>query len=140
MIGHAVCTAHQGKHGVIDGRCWLPARERPRPFRWRFTRCETCGLELDIRTEVRTGRSDTLLAGTDTPHRHEPPIRVALDPDDLADAIVRASRAARQERQPAPQTTAPVAVAPVAQTPMLVAEEGEIPSVAVWTPDGDGVG
>lgn len=100
MTGHAVCTAHQGKHGVFDGHCFIPARERPQPFRWRFTRCETCGLELDIRTEVRTGQSVTLLAGADTPHRHEPPITVTLDPDDLADAIVRASRAARQERQP----------------------------------------
>lgn len=103
MQGQAVCTAHQGRHGVVDGACWLPARERPQPFRWRFVRCETCGVELDIRTEVRTGQSVTLLAGTDTPHRHEPPIRVALDPDDLAEAIVRASRAARQERQIQPQ-------------------------------------
>lgn len=102
MDGYAVCTEHQGRHGLVNGGCWLPARERPQPFRWRFSRCEQCGVELDIRTEVRTGQSVTLLAGTDTVHRHEPPITVRLDSDELADAIVRARRAARQERQPQP--------------------------------------
>lgn len=139
MQGQAVCTAHQGRHGIVNDACWLPARDRPQPFRWRFVRCETCGVELDIRTEVRTGQSVTLVAGTDTPHRHEPPIRVALDPDDLADAIVRASRAARQERQPQ-QTTASVAAGPVATASPQDVAHGEIPAVAVWSPDEDGVG
>lgn len=102
MSGWTVCTAHSGAHGVVGGRCWIPAREQPQPFRWRFTHCERCGASVDVRTEVRTGESITLSAGTDTPHWHEPPIRVALDPDDLADAIVRASRAARQERTERP--------------------------------------
>lgn len=104
MIGHTVCTAHQGRHGVVDGRCWIPAREQPQPFRWRFTHCERCWASVDVRTEVRTGESITLSAGTDTPHWHEPPLTVSLDPAELAEAIVAASRAARQERQPVLQT------------------------------------
>lgn len=103
MVGHAVCTAHQGKHGVSDGRCVLVGAEVRRPFTFKASVCQTCGFAVDIRRCSVTGVAETLCAGTDTPHRHEPPIRVALDPDDLADAIVRASRSARQERQPQPQ-------------------------------------
>lgn len=103
MTVTAKCTPHEGRHGVdYMGRCFVPARDRRdrQPYRWRFVTCETCGVSLDIRTDRVSGASETLLAGTDRPHRHEPPITVALDPEALASAIVAASRAARQERAP----------------------------------------
>lgn len=140
MVGHAVCTAHAGRHGVYEGRCVLVGAEVRRPFTFRAGgNCGTCGVELDLRYERGKRSAVALLAGTDTPHGHST-VAVDLDADTLAEAIVRASRAARQERQPHPQTPAHVAVAPVAQTPVAVAGEGEIPSVAVWSPDEDGVG
>lgn len=76
----------------------------PRPFRWRFTRCERCGSDLDIRIDNATNVAETLTAGTDRPHRHDPAVVVTFDQDALAEAIVAASRAARKERQTA-QTT-----------------------------------
>lgn len=107
MDGYAVCTAHQGKHGVSDGRCVLMGAEVRRPFTFKAAVCQTCGFAVDIRRCTVTGVAETLCAGTDTPHRHETPIAVTLDPDDLAEAIVRASRAARQERQPQQTPQAP---------------------------------
>ncbi len=140
MGGGTVCTAHAGRHGVYEGRCVLMGAEVPRPFTFRpGGRCGTCGVELDLRYERGKRSAVALLAGTDTPHGHST-VAVDLDADTLAEAIVRASRAARQERQPHPQTPAPVAVAPVAQAPAALAGGGEIPSVAVWSPDEDGVG
>lgn len=140
MSGHAVCTAHNGRHGVYEGRCVLMGAEVPRPFTFRpGGRCGTCGVELDLRYERGKRSAVTLLAGTDTPHGHST-LSVDLDADTLAEAIVRASRTARQERQPQPQQGA-VAAAPVQQAnhPVRQPVPDAIPAVAVWTPS-DGVG
>jgi hypothetical protein len=71
-------------------------------------------MQLDYRTDNKTGVTETLEYGTDREHRHAPALEVSLDPDALADAIVRASRAARQERQqPSAQPPQPTPTAPV---------------------------
>jgi hypothetical protein len=119
----------------------MMGRAVPRPYTFRFGTCERCGRAVDYRTEVRTGQSVTLLAGTDTPHRHEPPIVVQLDPEQLAEAIVSASRAARearsQPRETAPASVEPQAAMPAPQTRQRPPETtGEIHGVAVVRPTG----
>lgn len=105
MSGHAVCTAHQGRHGVLDGRCVLMGADVPRPFTFRPGGvCADCGASLDVMRARGERRAMVVLAGTTTPHRCRRPA-VDLDADTLAEAIVRASRAARQDRPPQqPQT------------------------------------
>lgn len=94
------CTAHAGRHGVYEGRCVLVGAEVPRPFTFRAGgNCGVCGAEIDLRYERGKRSAVVLLSGTDTPHGHSQAV-VALDADELAAAIVSASRAARSERQP----------------------------------------
>lgn len=144
MNGHAVCTAHQGRHGVYEGRCVLMGADVPRPFAFRDGgHCGVCGVALDLRYERGKRSAVVLLAGTDTPHGHSP-AHVSLDADELAAAIVAASRAARGERQPPHRAPAAPQVASAVSQPTRQVEAGvavgEIPSVAVWSPgDGDGV-
>ena len=104
------CKRHDGKHQDVHGQCvhWgAPAALRP-------GHCPEagCGAEVMRRLDLSNGRVTTLEAGSDLPHHHAPPIRVELDPETLASAIVSASRAARQERQPTPVT-------PEQQTPYV---------------------
>jgi hypothetical protein len=66
--------------------------------------------------DLRDGRIRMLEAGGDNEHRHAAPIRVELDPQQLADAIVTASRAARQDRKSEQ--------APTPQDPTLRTSEG----------------
>lgn len=94
------CTEHHGRHGLSDGRCVLVGSEVPRPFVFRDGgHCGVCGVALDVRFTRGQRERTVLLAGTDTPHGHSQPA-VSLDADELAAAIVRASRATRQELQP----------------------------------------
>lgn len=123
MSGAAVCTAHHGRHGTYLGQCVLTGREVPRPFAFRpGGYCPTCGVALDVRRERGSRQSVALLAGTDTPHGHAQPT-VALDAAELAEAIVLASRAARQERQQ-PQRRDPEPIDP--QSTM----SGRVPAVS----------
>lgn len=137
------CTEHHGRHGLSDGRCVLVGSEVPRPFVFRDGgHCGVCGVALDVRFTRGQRERTVLLAGTDTPHGHSQAV-VALDADELAAAIVSASRASRSERQPHRAADSPQ-LAPSVTQPQRQAEAvaagGEIPSVAVWSPgDGDGV-
>ena len=104
------CKRHDGKHQDVHGQCvhWgAPAALRP-------GHCPEagCGAEVMRRLDLSNGRVTTLEAGSDLPHQHGAPIRVELDPETLASAIVSASRAARQERQHTPVT-------PEQQTPYV---------------------
>lgn len=100
MAMYGACTAHQGRHGVYEGRCVLVGAEVPRPFTFRAGgNCGACGAEIDLRYERGKRSAVVLLSGTDTPHGHSQAV-VALDADELAAAIVSASRASRSERQP----------------------------------------
>ncbi len=143
MVGHAVCTAHAGRHGVYEGRCVLVGAEVRRPFTFRAGgNCGVCGAEIDLRYERGKRTAAVLVAGTDTPHGHSQAV-VALDADELAAAIVSASRASRSERQPHRAADSPQLATAVTQPQRqaeAVAAGGEIPSVAVWSPgDGDRV-
>lgn len=105
------CKRHDGKHQDVHGQCvhWgAPAALRP-------GHCPEagCGEEVMRRLDLSSGRVTTLEAGSDLPHTHTAPIRVELDPDAIAYAIVSASRMARQER---PQQ---VNVQPEQQTPYI---------------------
>ncbi len=143
MAMYGACTAHAGRHGVYEGRCVLVGAEVPRPFTFRAGgNCGVCGAEIDLRYERGKRSAVVLLSGTDTPHGHSQAV-VGLDADELAAAIVAASRAARSERQPQRVSAAPqlasAATRPTRQ-PEADVTVGEIPSVAVWSPgDGDGV-
>lgn len=80
-IGLAVCVAHRGAHQVYLGGCHALPPQRP-PYTVPLRAC-------------RVDPSCRLADGT---HTHAVTSRVDLDPDALADAIVRASRAVRAER------------------------------------------
>lgn len=104
------CKRHDGKHMDVHGQCvhWgAPAALRP-------GHCPEagCGAEIMRRYDLSNGRVTTVEAGNDLPHTHTAPIRVELDPESLAYAIVSASRMARQERQP-------TSVTPEQQTPYM---------------------
>lgn len=142
MSGYAVCTAHHGRHGVWAGQCVLTGREVRRPFTFRAATCERCGFAVDIRRCVVTGVAETLCAGTDTPHRHPDPIVVTLDPEQLAEAVVSASRAARSDAQrhaqPREAHTAPTEPRPSISAPQTRQEdssERQIHGVAVVRPE-----
>jgi hypothetical protein len=136
------CVLHEGRHLYVRGFCVSPGRR----YAYRYGRCadDGCGVEVCNRLDVLSGRSEALDAGTDLPHRHLPPVRVELDEERLAAAIVAASRATRAERRatstqtspdssdrpPAPPGSAPgIEAAAVAHTP--------IPTVTVWSPGPD---
>ncbi len=137
------CDAHHGRHGTYLGGCVLMGSEAPRPFTFRAGgNCGVCGVEIDLRYERGKRTAAVLVAGTDTPHGHSQAV-VALDADELAAAIVSASRASRSERQPHRAADSPQLATAVTQPQRqaeAVAAGGEIPSVAVWSPgDGDRV-
>lgn len=91
------CEAHHGRHGTYMGRCVLVGGELSRPFTFRDGgHCGVCGVQLDLRYERGRRHAAVLVAGTDTPHGHSSP-SVSLDATELAEAIVLASRAARQQ-------------------------------------------
>lgn len=106
------CVKHNGRHLDVHGQCVHPGA----PYALRPGVCPEAGCRADImrRLDLSSGRADILEAGSDQPHTHAAPIRVELDPEQLAAAIVSASRAARQERQPQPPQ--PVAMHP--QSPL----------------------
>ncbi len=94
------CDAHHGRHGTYLGRCVLVGSEAPRPFTFRAGgNCGACGAEIDLRYERGKRSAVVLLSGTDTPHGHSQAAG-ALDAHELAEAIVLASRAARQAAAP----------------------------------------
>lgn len=108
------CARHNGKHMDVHGQCvhhGAPVAIRP-------SVCPSVGCMAGVMRvmDLRDGTTRILEAGGDQEHRHAAPIRVELDPQQLADAIVTASRAARQDRQqeaaPAPQ---PAHVRPTAR-------------------------
>ena len=122
------CSKHNGKHMDVHGQCvhhGAPVALRPGV-------CPAAGCLAGIirRLDLRSGTVDMIEAGGDEEHRHAAPIRVELDPQQLADAIVSASRAARQDRQ---QETAAVATAP--EPPMPREELGLISGVPVVRAD-----
>lgn len=136
LDGWAVCVAHRGAHGVWQGYCVAVGKEVRRPYLLRSTRCQTCGDAVDVKRVSRQFRAETLTAGTDRRHWHEPAVAVTLDADDLAEAIVRASRAARAERQQTPQTN----VQTPPQTVFAAADQqvkGSINGVDVVRPEPD---
>lgn len=102
------CSKHNGRHTDVHGQCvhhGAPVAIRPGV-------CPEAGCRSEVMRvlDLRDGTVRMLEAGGDNEHRHAAPIRVELDPEQLASAIVSASRAARQERQaetagsqPAPQ-------------------------------------
>lgn len=124
------CSKHSGRHMDVHGQCvhWgAPAALRP-------ARCAECGAETMRRLDLTDGSVTTIEAGSDHLHTHAAPIRVELDPDDLAHAIVTASRAARQERQQEQdQQIGPVLVA--SDPPAPRDGRGAIVGVPVVRPD-----
>ena len=89
------CGRHNGKHMDVHGQCV----HHGAPVALRPGRCADCGAEIMRRLDLISGTVTTVEDGSDALHTHAAPIRVELDPDALAQAIVTASRAARQERQ-----------------------------------------
>lgn len=133
------CTLHEGRHLYVRGHCINPGRR----YAYRYGRCpdDGCTVEICNRLDVMSGRTDRLDAETDRPHVHAPPIRVELDEERLAAAIVAASRAARQATA-ATLPARPVATrqppAEGAPPPALPEQSGApIPTVAVWSPGPD---
>ena len=81
--GLAVCVCHKGAHGwYLDGCHALPTQRAP--YTNPLARC----------------REDPTCRLADGTHVHAPPTRIEIDVNGLAEAIVRASRAVREERQP----------------------------------------
>jgi hypothetical protein len=90
------CIKHNGRHMDVHGQCvhWgAPVALRP-------GHCQECGAETMRRYDLTTGEDTTVEAGSDAIHWHPQPARVTINEDALATAIVRASRAARQDRVP----------------------------------------
>lgn len=100
------CVKHNGRHLDVHGQCVHPGA----PVALRPGVCPEPGCRAEIMRcmDLSSGRATVLEAGSDQPHRHSAPIRVELDPEQLASAIVSASRAARQAREP--QQQPPVAM------------------------------
>lgn len=99
------CSKHDGKHLNVHGQCvhhGAPVAIRPG-----VCPAEGCRAEVMRVLDLRDGTVRLLEAGGDQEHRHAAPIRVELDHEQLASAIISAFRAARRERQqeaaPAPQ-------------------------------------
>jgi hypothetical protein len=69
--GWTVCVAHQGRHGMLEGRCVAVGAEVPRPTRWvaHPVVCPTCGADQDAMI-VGHGRVILLDAGTERRHFH----------------------------------------------------------------------
>lgn len=78
-----------------------------------------------------------VLSGTTTPHRCRRPT-VALDASELAEAIVAASRAARQERRQTDTQIQQASLAMPVERPAQTTSDRQIPTVAVWTDNGAG--
>src|SRR6187551_1304217 len=99
------CSKHNGKHLNVHGQCvhhGAPVAIRPG-----HCPADGCRSEVMRVLDLRDGTVRVLEAGGDELHTHAAPIRVELDPEQLASAIVTASRAARQDRRaeqaPTPQ-------------------------------------
>lgn len=128
------CEAHQGLHAIYQGACVAVGAQVPRPFKTsRYSwECAGCGAHVYGLT-VPGGRRFLMDERYGDPHVCPPPVRVQVDEDALASAIVRASRATREERR-ADATPNPAA------SPER--REGEGPermglqTVPVWTDDG----
>lgn len=137
------CARHNGKHQDVHGQCvhhGAPVALRPGV-------CPDAGCRVEIMRclDLTSGKVSVLEAGSDEPHTHAAPIRVDLDPDQLAEAIVSASRAARQERKQEiaeVHPRSPLAYPPQRTTPPMPPDDlptdRDIPTVTVWTDDGAG--
>lgn len=127
------CIKHNGRHMDVHGQCvhWgAPVALRPGV-------CQECGAETMRRMDLTNGEVTTVEAGSDTIHWHPQPVRVTLDEDALAGAIVRASRAARQERVTVDtQPPTPVAVRPPETRTEAPEPRGDIRGVTVVLADG----
>lgn len=143
------CRAHGGIHATYLGACFAFGGdvERPARFHSRPVVCQVCGGDQDV-LKLPGGRVVLLTAGTDRRHYHPPreAPRVEIDTDALAQAIVRASRATReerrQERATVPQSAPERPDGAVPQNaPHDAATAPEIPTVTVWSPESaDGPG
>lgn len=104
------CETHEGLHRTYQGQCYAFGSQVARPARFhrRPVVCDECGDELDV-LKLTEGRVILLTAGTDRRHHHppRPAPRVEIDEDGLAEAIVRASRATREERRSYRRPTVP---------------------------------
>lgn len=91
------CVKHSGRHLDVHGQCVHPGA----PSALRPGVCPEPGCRAEIMRcmDLSSGRATVLEAGSDQLHTHTAPIRVELDPEQLASAIVSASRTARQDRQ-----------------------------------------
>jgi hypothetical protein len=134
------CVLHAGRHLYVRGHCINPGRR----YAYRYGRCpeDGCAVEICNRLDVVSGRTERLDAETDRPHAHAAPVRVELDEERLAAAIVAASQALRDQRRPSPSqpTPAPAADRPrqaAATEPPAPASGASIPTVAVWSPGPD---
>jgi hypothetical protein len=116
-----VCVAHRGAHAFYLDQC----HGGPAP-----------GLS----------RHQRYLRSRDPSPEPPPPIRVEIDEERLAAAIVAASRATREERRLAAVGLERVAYEPppddpppsAQTTPPLARPASPIPTVTVWTDDGSG--
>lgn len=99
------CKKHDGKHLDVHGQCVHPGA----PCALRPARCAECGAATMRRLDLQTGEVSTIEAGSDLLHQHAAPIRVELDADSLAAALLRGSRQAREARQQ--QERQPIVVA-----------------------------
>ena len=124
------CAKHNGRHLDVHGQCvhhGAPVAIRPG-----VCPADGCRSEVMRVLDLRDGTVRMLEAGGDQEHRHAAPIRVELDAQQLADAIVTASRAARQDRQ---QEAAPATVATAPQPPKPRDDLGLISGVPVVRAD-----
>jgi hypothetical protein len=133
------CVLHEGRHLYVRGHCINPGRR----YAYRYGRCpeDGCVVEICNRLDVVSGRTERLDAETDRPHVHAPPVRVELDEERLASAIVAASAALREQRQSAaPQRSAPATAGPPrteTPEPPTTPPVAAIPTVTVWSPGPD---
>lgn len=130
------CEAHAGEHAVYQGACIAVGAQVPRPLlfsRWAWA-C-VCGQRVSGVIDQSTMRQTLINEPSGTTHECPPALRVRLDEEALASAIVRAARASREERRQGPRegqqapTSAPM-------NPMEPPEMDGLQTVAVWTDDG----
>ena len=133
----ARCIAHRGDHPYYLGAC---IARPPRRFAYRFGRCDDCGIALDFQRDLRTGRQQTLEAGTDTPHTHEQrPSETALAASMATLAGAMGTLATAMSKR-TPNPTSPARPQP--RTPGRRPEDGPSNTpplgVPIWRDDGSG--